>query len=44
MLLIWIHQSLGVEERATLEEALGGLVEQWIALWKKVVGVKDLPS
>lgn len=39
---VWIPQSLKVEEVATFEESLEGVVEQWIELWKKVGGMKEV--
>jgi hypothetical protein len=39
---VWIHHSVKLEEAASFDELLQTLFEEWIALWKKVGGMKSV--
>jgi hypothetical protein len=39
---IWIHQILEGDEKASFEGTLGKLAEQWIAIWRRAGGMRQV--
>ena len=39
---VWIQAAVDAEERANFDEPLDGLLQEWIRLWKKVGGMKEV--
>ena len=40
--LLWVQHPLKAEEAASFDEPLDRLLEQWIRLWKKAGGMKEV--